>query len=121
MNVADAAIIGGQDTGVLPSATRRPVDLTHLSRQTMGDRDLEREVLGLFIRDAAETLASISAAKADGVRMLAHRLKGSSRAIGAFNLARFAEAIEQSPSKAAVAAAKRELAQIEDFLASVQR
>ena len=26
----------------------RPIDLAHLSHQTMGDRDLEREVLGLF-------------------------------------------------------------------------
>ena len=33
-------------------ARARPVDLVHLARQTMGDRALEQEVLGLFVQQA---------------------------------------------------------------------
>ena len=38
----------------------RPIDLQHLSRQTMGDRDLEREVLGLFA-EQAQTVRKLTA------------------------------------------------------------
>jgi HPt (histidine-containing phosphotransfer) domain-containing protein len=75
------------------------LDLVHLTRQCMGDRDLETEVLHQFRAQAAtliETLVldghSSSAAKAD----IAHRLRGSALAIGAFRVAHAAAAVEAS-------------------------
>lgn len=75
------------------------LDLGHLERQCMGDRDLEAEVLQQFRAQAAtliETLAQDGhlscAAKAD----IAHRLRGSALAIGAFAVAHAAAAVETS-------------------------
>jgi HPt (histidine-containing phosphotransfer) domain-containing protein len=73
----------------------RPVDLVHLALQTQGDRDLEAEVLNLFLRQSPSQLARISAATCDKGRFeAAHQLKGSARAIGAGSVAECAEAIE---------------------------
>ncbi|RUV26092.1 histidine kinase, partial [Mesorhizobium sp. M5C.F.Ca.IN.020.32.2.1] len=41
---------GGDVSGT--AAGSRPVDLAHLARQTMGDRNLEQEVLALFVQQA---------------------------------------------------------------------
>jgi HPt (histidine-containing phosphotransfer) domain-containing protein len=75
-----------------------PIDLVHLARQTMGDRDLETELLGLFKRQAMQIVerlaadypASSVAWRAD----LAHTLRGSARAIGATRVAIKAEIYE---------------------------
>jgi HPt (histidine-containing phosphotransfer) domain-containing protein len=81
----------------------RPVDLVHLSRMTFGDRALEREVLDLFVRQAATLLAAMEGAAPGALAPLAHRLKGSARGIGAWRVATAAEAVER-----AVAAARPE-------------
>jgi HPt (histidine-containing phosphotransfer) domain-containing protein len=75
-----------------------PIDLVHLARQTMGDRDLEAELLALFDRQAAQIAEKLTAplgedsplARAD----LAHKLKGSARAVGAHAVAAAAENYE---------------------------
>jgi HPt (histidine-containing phosphotransfer) domain-containing protein len=81
-----------------PSSDSRAIDLIHLARQTLGDRDLETELLGLFRRQArqvVERLASDVPADALGWRAdLAHTLKGSARAIGATRVAIKAEIYE---------------------------
>jgi HPt (histidine-containing phosphotransfer) domain-containing protein len=74
-----------------------PVDLVHLARQTMGDRELEAEWLALFEaqgRQVAEKLrkAGASAAFAD----LARRLKGTAREVGAVAVAAAAENYEHA-------------------------
>ncbi len=73
----------------------KPVDLVHLSSQTMGDSELEREVLSIFLSQSdilfnAWTSAGDEAAR----RRIAHTLKGASRAIGAWGLAEMAEQAE---------------------------
>ena len=75
------------------------VDLVHLSRQTLGDRALETELLELFDRQAATAVArltgptaAIGCAGAD----IAHMLKGSARAVGAFGVARAAGDLENA-------------------------
>jgi HPt (histidine-containing phosphotransfer) domain-containing protein len=77
-----------------------PLDLVHLSRQTMGDRELEHEVLALFERQAAHIggrLATLEAGPDHVTRAdLAHKLKGSARAVGAFAVAKAAENYEHS-------------------------
>jgi HPt (histidine-containing phosphotransfer) domain-containing protein len=70
-----------------------PIDLQHLARMTLGDAALEREVLGMFASQATALVAKLAALPAEAVA-LAHTLKGSARAVGAFRVAECAEALE---------------------------
>jgi HPt (histidine-containing phosphotransfer) domain-containing protein len=63
-----------------------PIDDAHLAAMTLGDQALEREVLGLFAAQSASLIAMLLAWPADAAA-LAHALKGSARAIGAFAVA----------------------------------
>ena len=81
----------------------RPIDLVHLARTTMGDRSLEREVLQLFDRQSTLLIARMRSAAPAGVATLAHTLKGSARGIGAWRVARAAEALELAGSGGAAA------------------
>jgi HPt (histidine-containing phosphotransfer) domain-containing protein len=74
----------------------RPIDLEHLSRMTLGEKSLEREVLQLFDRQATMLLARMKNGTAPAIGALAHTLKGSARGIGAWSVAKAAEAIEQA-------------------------
>ncbi len=75
-----------------------PIDFAFLAKQTFADRDLEREILRLFVAQARRvvpTLPSLSdRAQADA----AHLLKGSARGIGAWHAAAIAEIYEQAPA-----------------------
>ncbi len=75
-----------------------PIDLVHLSRQTFGDHDLERELLALFDAQAAQCAERLRAPAAlgDGEWRigLAHTIKGSARSVGAFEVGNAAEAYE---------------------------
>jgi HPt (histidine-containing phosphotransfer) domain-containing protein len=76
-----------------PDPADRPVDLAHLARQTMGSRDLEREVLHLFLRQTEKVLPRLATIEGDRVP-LAHVLVGSARGIGARRVAAAAERLE---------------------------
>jgi HPt (histidine-containing phosphotransfer) domain-containing protein len=80
--------------------TERPIDLVHLARMTLGDRSLEREVLQLFVRQAAVLLGRMDAAEPNAIAALAHTLKGSARGLGAWRVACAAEAVELAPDMA---------------------
>jgi HPt (histidine-containing phosphotransfer) domain-containing protein len=92
------------------------IDLTQLSRMTLGDRKLEREVLTLFDRQADLLLARMREVAPAGVATLAHTLKGSALGVGATRVAAAAEALERAvaettnlvPALSAVAAAVAE-------------
>jgi len=81
-----------------------PIDLAHLARMTLGDATLERQVLGMFASQSANLIEQLAALPAEA-GALAHTLKGSARAIGAFRVAECAEAFEvairqgESPAK----------------------
>ena len=80
------------------SESVRPVDLTHLARQTFGQRDLEQEVLRLFLSHSAIHLARLTGSSdSNGVRAAAHFIKGSARGIGAWQVATAAEMVERFP------------------------
>jgi HPt (histidine-containing phosphotransfer) domain-containing protein len=85
----------------------RPIDLVHLARTTLGDRSLEREVLQLFDRQSALLIARLRNAGPDGVAMIAHTMKGSARGIGAWRVARAAEAVELAGGTESGAALER--------------
>jgi HPt (histidine-containing phosphotransfer) domain-containing protein len=69
-----------------PSAATGPIDLEHLRRMTLGDPSLEREVLEMFSKQASRIVGTLAALPPDA-GALAHTLKGSARAIGAFCVA----------------------------------
>jgi HPt (histidine-containing phosphotransfer) domain-containing protein len=78
-----------------PLAPEGPaIDLDHLKRMTLGERELEREVLVLFAQQSADLLARLTKLPREGAS-LAHTLKGSARAIGAFAVAEAADNLEQ--------------------------
>lgn len=78
----------------------RPVDLTHLARQTFGQRELEQEVLRLFLRHTSIHLARLKAsADPAGRRAAAHFIKGSARGIGAWQVATAADIVERAPDR----------------------
>lgn len=70
-----------------------PIDFDHLRRMTLGDDSLEREVLAMFAAQAAELAASLAQLPSNAA-VLAHKLKGSARAIGAVYVAAAAEDLE---------------------------
>ena len=70
------------------------IDRGHLAHMTFGDRSLEQEVLRLFDRQAALLIARMRTAGPPAIASLAHTLKGSAAGIGAWGVARAAEAVE---------------------------
>jgi HPt (histidine-containing phosphotransfer) domain-containing protein len=77
------------------SAFERPLDLVHLSRQTLGDRQLEREVLAIFRRQARQVLFQLEAMHDPLNRLeIAHALNGSAKGVGAWRVATAAENLE---------------------------
>jgi HPt (histidine-containing phosphotransfer) domain-containing protein len=86
----------------------RPVDLAHLARQTMGNRDLEREVLHLFIGQSERILARLADPAQDRAQA-AHMLLGSARGIGAHGVAAAAEAVETAARRDPAAAVDAEI------------
>jgi HPt (histidine-containing phosphotransfer) domain-containing protein len=63
-----------------------PLDRDHLKRMSLGDPALEREVLNMFLAQTSRLLDTLAARPTDALA-LAHTLKGSARAIGAFGVA----------------------------------
>jgi HPt (histidine-containing phosphotransfer) domain-containing protein len=70
-----------------------PIDFEHLKRMTLGDAGLEHEVLAMFAAQSAKLSGTLASLPADA-GALAHTLKGSARAIGAFGVADAAARLE---------------------------
>ena len=83
-----------------PQFEGRPLDLVHLSRQSLGDRALELELLSLFDCHARQIMERLEQAGPGADRQwrrdLAHALKGSARAVGAQKVVCLAESYEFS-------------------------
>lgn len=75
--------------------SQRPIDMEHLSRQTMGDSGLALEVLRLFdqMSHAYYERLELSTTVPDLLTNL-HALKGAAAGIGAFGLAELARVTE---------------------------
>ncbi|MGE5261456.1 MAG: Hpt domain-containing protein [Actinomycetota bacterium] len=99
-------------------ASSRPVDLVHLSRYTLGERDLEREVLELFCSQSFRYLDQLRQSPSDqDWKDLIHTLKGSARAVGAW---RVAEAAERAEPLSGEALANSRAARIEEIDTSLR-
>jgi HPt (histidine-containing phosphotransfer) domain-containing protein len=94
------------------------IDRAHLRRMTFADSALEREVLGLFDKQAASMLELIPIAEPGALPALAHAVKGSARGIGAWRVAEAAAVLEMAPAgnraplKAALAEARAAIGKI---------
>jgi HPt (histidine-containing phosphotransfer) domain-containing protein len=100
------------------------IDRAHLARQTGGDAELAREVLGLFRDQCARQFGLIAAAgPGQASRDAAHTLVGAARGIGAFGVAAAAGALEAAPPEdhdAALAALERAIASAQAELARIR-
>lgn len=77
--------------------SQNPIDTEHLSRQTGGDHELERELLTLFAQQCVLLLRTIHGSADRQARIdAAHTLKGAALAIGAWQVADAADRIELS-------------------------
>ncbi|HEY7299771.1 MAG TPA: Hpt domain-containing protein [Xanthobacteraceae bacterium] len=76
------------------------IDRNHLARMTLGDGNLERELLGLFHRQAGMLLGRMTSENPKVVAAFAHTLTGSARGVGAWQVAAAAEAIERAATGA---------------------
>jgi HPt (histidine-containing phosphotransfer) domain-containing protein len=72
------------------------LDLPHLFRMTLGDHDLEREVLQVFEQQAAMLTGRMRGAAPACVAAMAHTLRGSALGIGAWRVARAADQVERT-------------------------
>jgi len=77
--------------GRVPRPRQRPIDMTHLAHQTMGDWGLECEVLRIYDERQHSYLARLRAAPTEGEQRLnLSSLKGAAMGIGAFDLVELA-------------------------------
>lgn len=108
---------------VREDADRRPIDLVHLAKQTLGDRSLETEVLRLFMTQADVYMQRVELANDDDARFAAaHTIKGSARNIGAWMVADAAEHVETTDDneiQADVKALKDALRETCSFISSL--
>jgi hypothetical protein len=80
-----------------------PVDLVHLARQCLGDRELEDELLRLFRLQSQTLTAQLSDPSnlsLESKAKIAHKLLGSALAVGAPRVADAAARIEELASAA---------------------
>jgi len=76
-----------------PLVPDEAIDLAHLKRMTLSEPALEDEVLSLFVTQSGDLMRRLNALPGDAAA-LAHTLKGSARAIGAFRVADAALGVE---------------------------
>jgi HPt (histidine-containing phosphotransfer) domain-containing protein len=105
-----------------PDASAAPaIDIEHLSRMTLGEQSLEREVLALFDRQAEMLLPRIRQGESALAAASVHTLKGSALGIGAFKVASAAEAVEQAEEAAIASAIDTLAAVLEEAKAEIAR
>lgn len=75
----------------------RPIDLVHLARQSLGDRDLEMEILGMFdhLLESHVSILNNTPTKTEIAHSL-HALKGASAGVGAKSVAAHAASFEKA-------------------------
>jgi len=94
-----------------------PIDLEQLRRMTLGDADLEHEVLAMFSAQSARLIETLADMPPDAAAIV-HTLKGSARAIGAQAVADAASRLETAISRASGTA--EALAELADAVALAQ-
>ncbi len=103
-------------------ACQRPIDLVHLSKFTMGDKDLEREVLNLFATQSALYMDRLREAEDDRAWLEAvHTLKGSATGVGAWRVANYAGEVERLEGEARHAVSDEAIHELGQSVAEVNQ
>ncbi|MCC7250752.1 MAG: Hpt domain-containing protein [Hyphomicrobium sp.] len=103
----------------MPAA--EPIDRVHLGRYTLGSPLLEREILGLFVAQLPLSIEQLRFAATDREwQTAAHTIKGSARAVGAWQIASLAREAEQTSGVADEDERDRILATLEAACETVQ-
>jgi HPt (histidine-containing phosphotransfer) domain-containing protein len=87
-----SSLLSAVDRDQAPSV----IDDDHLRRMTLGDQQLEREILEIFVRQIGIMIARIGEANPAVAAAAAHTLKGSARGIGAWRVEQAAERLEHA-------------------------
>ena len=91
--------MGSLNKGKTPTKIPRAVTIlnrVHLAHYTMKNRELEREIVMLFLAQLPETTAMLRrAASRTDWKLATHTLKGSSAAVGASRINALAVALER--------------------------
>jgi HPt (histidine-containing phosphotransfer) domain-containing protein len=111
--------------GSSPSS-ERPIDLVHLARRTMGDKEAETQVLGLFARQARQCVNQLCGSchlTARKERLAVVRtLRGSASNVGAFCVSKAAECLEKNPNDGILHDALSEaVVDVENFISGLSR
>jgi hypothetical protein len=103
-HTAEQAVANDEQAGRTHAPPLAPgahaIDVEHLSRMTLGEHALERDVLQLFDIQAAMLLDRMRVGAPQTVAVLAHTLNGSARGIGAWRVSEAAEALERAAAGA---------------------
>ncbi|MBV9558181.1 MAG: Hpt domain-containing protein, partial [Pseudolabrys sp.] len=92
-----AAPLRAHRNNAVGSRERRTIlDEDHLGRMTLGDRRLEREILTIFVRQAAMMVEQINCGQLVHIAVAAHTLMGAARGIGAWRVAHAAERLQRA-------------------------
>jgi HPt (histidine-containing phosphotransfer) domain-containing protein len=119
---ADRVAFDGPVGIISVPSTNRPLDLVHLARQTGGNRALENEILQMFRQQIGLYANQLRLTSGRERKLIAHTMKGSACAVGAFGLSRIAAQIEDVPSDSKlITVAEAEIAGIRDFIAGLNR
>ena len=100
LKTGSPSALSAEQRGRETAGGTRPIDLVHLTRQTFGDKRLETELLGLFMRQARQIQAGLDADCGDDsvsclpAADLLHTLIGSARVVGAHRVAALAQDCE---------------------------
>lgn len=102
-------------------ASRRPVDLVHLAKYTLGDRSAEREILELFARQSDLCLKRLRSAETNKAwEDAAHTILGSARGVGAWRVAKCAAAVQNIEPIPPKAGREDALAKLSDRITEAQ-
>lgn len=99
------------------------LDFERVEEATGGDYEFMKELVDLFLEDAAERLreleAAVSAGDADSLGKCAHKLKGSSANVGADHMSHLARSLEDQARSANLTNARSLVDQIAEQLSEV--
>jgi HPt (histidine-containing phosphotransfer) domain-containing protein len=108
----EASVELAVDTAAPTAPFEAAIDFEHLARMTLGERDLEAEVLTLFEQQADILLERMRDAPPKAVAAFAHTLKGSARGIGAWRVAAAADAVEMNAVRSYTGGGRRAAARL---------
>jgi HPt (histidine-containing phosphotransfer) domain-containing protein len=101
---------------------RKPIDLLHLGRQTLGDRALEQEVLGMFVQQLNTLDDKLAKVSIPDRLALLHTVKGTAASVGAFAIAECAAKMEDAPSsEELIVSLSALICEACDFIATINR